>query len=63
MASSLSYLIGQPLIWVPTATFKARYDLIAPDNTALESACDCPRRDTLDAERELDRAQDCYLSG
>jgi hypothetical protein len=35
MASSLSYLIGQPLIWVPTATFKTRYDLIAPDNTTL----------------------------
>ena len=35
MASSLSYLIGQPLTWIPTATFKARYNLIAPDNTTL----------------------------
>ena len=35
MTSSLSYLVGQPLTWVPTAAFKARYDLIAPDNTTL----------------------------
>lgn len=35
MASSLRYLIGQELTWIPTATFKARYDLIAPDNTTL----------------------------
>jgi hypothetical protein len=27
MTSSLSYLVGQPLTWVPTATFKTRYDL------------------------------------
>ena len=35
MTSSLSYLVGQTLTWVPTAAFKARYDLIAPDNTTL----------------------------
>jgi hypothetical protein len=35
MASSLSYLVGQELTWVPTATFKSRYDLIAPDGKAL----------------------------
>lgn len=35
MTSSLSYLVGQPLTWVPAAAFKARYDLIAPDNTTL----------------------------
>lgn len=35
MASSLSFLVGQTLTWVPTAILKARYDLIAPDNAAL----------------------------
>lgn len=35
MTSSLSYLVGQTLIWVPTAAFKDRYNLIAPDNTTL----------------------------
>lgn len=35
MTSSLSYLVGQALTWVPTATFKARYELIAPDSTTL----------------------------
>ncbi len=35
MTSSLSYLIGQELTWVPTAAFKARYDLITPDNRPL----------------------------
>ncbi len=35
MTSSLRYLIGQELTWVPTAALKARYDLIALDNTPL----------------------------
>ena len=35
MTSSFSYLIGQELTWVPTAAFKARYDLISPDNTPI----------------------------
>jgi hypothetical protein len=35
MSSSLSSLVGQSLTWVPTAAFKARYDLITPDNTIL----------------------------
>ncbi|GCE31770.1 hypothetical protein KDA_72540 [Dictyobacter alpinus] len=35
MTSSLSYLVGQPLVWMPTATFKSRYSLVAPDNTTL----------------------------
>lgn len=35
MTSSLSYLVGQQLTWVPTATFKARFNLVAPDNTTL----------------------------
>ena len=35
MNSSLSSYIGQTLTWVPTATFKDRYSLIAPDNTTL----------------------------
>lgn len=35
MTSSLSYLVGQTLTWVPIAALKARYDLIAPDNTPL----------------------------
>lgn len=33
MTSSFESLIGQNLTWVPTATFKSRFDLIAPDNT------------------------------
>ena len=37
MVSSLSNRIGQTLTWVPTATFKGRYSLIASDNTALAS--------------------------
>ena len=35
MTSPLNTLVGQTLTWVPTAAFKTRYDLIAPDNTAL----------------------------
>jgi hypothetical protein len=35
MTSSLSVLVGQSLTWTPTATFKERYDLIAPDKTTL----------------------------
>lgn len=35
MTSSLSTFIGQTLTWVHTAVLKARYDLIAPDNTTL----------------------------
>ena len=35
MATSLSYLVGQPLAWVPTATFKDRYDLIGPGNAPV----------------------------
>ena len=35
MTSSLGYLVGQPLTWVPTAALKDRYDLIAPDKTIL----------------------------
>jgi hypothetical protein len=35
MTSSLSYLVGETLTWVPTTAFKARYDLIAPDNTTI----------------------------
>ncbi len=35
MTSSLSYLVGQELTWTPTAAFKARYDLVAPDSTIL----------------------------
>jgi hypothetical protein len=35
MTSSLSSFAGQALTWVPTAAFKARYDLIAPDSTTL----------------------------
>jgi hypothetical protein len=35
MASSLSYLAGQELTWIPTATFKSRYDLIGPDSRVL----------------------------
>ena len=35
MTSSLRYLIGQSLTWVPTAALKDRYDLIAPDKTTL----------------------------
>lgn len=35
MTSSLQYLIGQELTWVPTAAFKARYDLIALDGAPL----------------------------
>lgn len=35
MTSSLSYLVGQTLTWVPTAALKARYDLITSDNTTL----------------------------
>jgi len=35
MATALSYLVGQPLAWVPTATFKDRYDLIGPGNAPV----------------------------
>ena len=35
MTSSLQYLIGQELTWVPTATFQSRYDLVALDTTPL----------------------------
>jgi hypothetical protein len=35
MTSSLSYLVGQTLTWVPTATFKSSYSLMAPNNTTL----------------------------
>src|SRR6266700_3683141 len=35
MTSPLSYLVGQPLAWVPTAALKSRYDLVAPDGTVL----------------------------
>ena len=35
MVTSLSDRIGQTLIWMPTATFKDRYDLIAPDGATL----------------------------
>jgi len=35
MASPLRSFVGQTLTWVPTATFRTRYDLIAPDNTIL----------------------------
>lgn len=35
MTTSLSYLVGQTLTWVPTTAFKARYELIAPDHTTL----------------------------
>jgi hypothetical protein len=35
MATSLSYLAGQTLEWVPTAAFKARYDLIGPSNSSI----------------------------
>ena len=35
MASSLSNLVGQELTWVPTALFKSRYDLTAPDGRIL----------------------------
>ena len=35
MTSSLGSLVGQTLTWVPTAAWKDRYDLIAPDKTTL----------------------------
>ncbi|MBV9712879.1 MAG: hypothetical protein JO011_18415 [Ktedonobacteraceae bacterium] len=35
MTSSLQYLIGQELTWIPTASFKTRFDLIAPGNSTL----------------------------
>ncbi len=35
MTSPLSYLVGQPLTWVPTAALKSRYDLVAPDGSVL----------------------------
>src|SRR6266700_831701 len=35
MTSPLSYLVGQPLTWVPTAAFQSRYDLVAPDGSVL----------------------------
>lgn len=35
MALPLNSFVGQPLTWLPTATFKTRYDLVAPDNTTL----------------------------
>src|SRR5256885_5806111 len=35
MSSPLSSFVGQVLTWVPTATFKDRYDLIAADGTRL----------------------------
>jgi hypothetical protein len=37
MSSFLSPFIGQTLTWVPTATFKARFDLTAPDGSVLAS--------------------------
>jgi hypothetical protein len=35
MTTSLTSFAGQTVTWIPTATFKDRYDLIAPDNTTL----------------------------
>lgn len=35
MTTSLASFAGQTVTWIPMATFKDRYDLIAPDNTAL----------------------------
>ncbi len=35
LTSSLGYLVGQTLTWVPTVALKDRYDLIAPDKTTL----------------------------
>jgi hypothetical protein len=35
MTSSLRYLVGQTLTWMPTATFKAQYSLMAPDGATL----------------------------
>ncbi len=35
MTSSLSNLVGQELIWIPTALFKSRYDLTASDGRKL----------------------------
>ncbi len=33
MPTSLNSFVGQTLIWVPTAAFRDRYALLAPDNT------------------------------
>jgi len=35
MTLSLNQLVGQPLTWIPTATFKTRYSLVTADNTTL----------------------------
>lgn len=35
MPASLNSFVGQTLTWVPTAAFKDRYALIAPDNSTL----------------------------
>ena len=35
MTSSLSYPIGQELIWVPTGNLKGSYDLVTTDSTVL----------------------------
>ncbi|GLV60435.1 hypothetical protein KDH_72540 [Dictyobacter sp. S3.2.2.5] len=35
MASPLNQLVGQSLTWVPTATFRNSFSLVAPDNTTL----------------------------
>src|SRR5690242_15540883 len=35
MAIPLNQLIGQPLTWIPTATFKTRYSLVTADNMTL----------------------------
>ncbi|GCE07053.1 hypothetical protein [Dictyobacter aurantiacus] len=35
MVSPLNQLVGQSLTWVPTATFRSSFSLVAPDNTTL----------------------------
>ncbi len=54
MASSLSYLAGQELTWVPTMAFKARYDLVAPDSRVLA---------TLDMSNWTSKAQASVSEG